>query len=330
MHTHRLISALAAACLALAAAVRADALIMIHQPRSDYVASTSLIDISALTDGDDYGAISDGSLIVTFGTPMMRLTVPDTWNTWNTPPDTETDTPPVLWSEGATSVLMTLSSPQLVFGFEAQPDLSDVETMIATFFDETASPIGAIVRDVSGNGGALLFAASSPIPIASVLFTDAADEGFGIANVRYSSQIFVPMPEPASVVLVAAGLALLLFRSLHHARGLAPGAAMRQNALRHCGTVRGAQRMNLKLIRLLVVSAAVSLGSCVVYEPVPASSQPTLQQRFDRSWAAASGAMSDQGLTITAQDRGSGVIRENAVALRSPPRLKRWGTAAFR
>jgi hypothetical protein len=67
--------------------------------------------------------------------------------------------------------------------------------------------------------------------------------------------------------------------------------------------------MNLKLIRLLVVSAAVSLGSCVVYEPVPASSQPTLQQRFDRSWAAASGAMSDQGLTITAQDRGSGVIR---------------------
>ena len=47
----------------------------------------------------------------------------------------------------------------------------------------------------------------------------------------------------------------------------------------------------------------------MVYEPVPVSSQPTLQQRFDRSWAAAVGAMSDQGLSITAQDRGAGFIR---------------------
>ena len=67
--------------------------------------------------------------------------------------------------------------------------------------------------------------------------------------------------------------------------------------------------MNLKLCRLVMVCALLSLGSCVVYEPVPASSQPTLQQRFDRSWAAAAGAMSDQGLTIVSQDRGAGVIR---------------------
>ena len=64
--------------------------------------------------------------------------------------------------------------------------------------------------------------------------------------------------------------------------------------------------MNLKLCRLVVVFAVLSLGACVVYEPVP---QPTLQQRFDRSWAAATGAMSDQGLTITSQDRGAGVAR---------------------
>ena len=67
--------------------------------------------------------------------------------------------------------------------------------------------------------------------------------------------------------------------------------------------------MNLKLSRLLLVSALLSSGACVVYEPVPVTSQPTLQQRFDRSWAAATGAMSDQGLTITSQDRGAGVIR---------------------
>ena len=67
--------------------------------------------------------------------------------------------------------------------------------------------------------------------------------------------------------------------------------------------------MKLELRRLVLVSALLSLGACVVYEPVPMSSQPTLQQRFDRSWAAATGAMSDQGLTITSQDRGSGVVR---------------------
>ena len=67
--------------------------------------------------------------------------------------------------------------------------------------------------------------------------------------------------------------------------------------------------MNLKLRRLVIVSALLSLGACVVYEPVPVSPQTTLQQRFDRSWSAAAGAMSDQRLTITSQDRATGVIR---------------------
>jgi hypothetical protein len=68
--------------------------------------------------------------------------------------------------------------------------------------------------------------------------------------------------------------------------------------------------MNLKPRQLMVVSAML-LASCVAYVPtyVPVSTQPTVQQRFDRSWAAATAAMSDQGVTITSQDRGAGVIR---------------------
>jgi hypothetical protein len=54
---------------------------------------------------------------------------------------------------------------------------------------------------------------------------------------------------------------------------------------------------------------AFTLGGCVYYEPVPVG--PTTQQRFDRSWSAAMSAMSDQGVTIDAQDRGAGVIRGN-------------------
>lgn len=45
----------------------------------------------------------------------------------------------------------------------------------------------------------------------------------------------------------------------------------------------------------------------MVYEPVAVG--PTTEQRFDRSWSAALGAMSDQGVTIETQDRGAGVIR---------------------
>jgi hypothetical protein len=56
----------------------------------------------------------------------------------------------------------------------------------------------------------------------------------------------------------------------------------------------------------LAVGAAL-LGGCVVYEPVPAGySQPA---SFDRSWNAAVGAMREQGVTITQEDRGAGIVR---------------------
>ena len=60
--------------------------------------------------------------------------------------------------------------------------------------------------------------------------------------------------------------------------------------------------MNLKLCRVMVLFGLLSLGACVAYAPYPVSPQ----QRFDQSWAAAAGAMSDQGVTITSQNRGAG------------------------
>jgi hypothetical protein len=73
------------------------------------------------------------------------------------------------------------------------------------------------------------------------------------------------------------------------------------------GANPGAQRMNLKLFlsRLTVLFAILALASCVVYEPMPYG----MPSRFDQSWAAASGAIVDAGLTITTQDRNTGVIR---------------------
>ena len=62
--------------------------------------------------------------------------------------------------------------------------------------------------------------------------------------------------------------------------------------------------MNRALGRLLILAAALSLAACVTYEPLP-----NAEQRFDRSWTAAAGAIYDNGLTITTQDRTAGVIR---------------------
>ena len=59
----------------------------------------------------------------------------------------------------------------------------------------------------------------------------------------------------------------------------------------------------------LLLAAAFLLNGCYYPQPVPvAMPGPTLGERFDRSWNAAAGAMADQGVTITSQDRGAGVI----------------------
>ena len=62
--------------------------------------------------------------------------------------------------------------------------------------------------------------------------------------------------------------------------------------------------MNLKSFRLakrlgfLALSGCMSIRRAPPYAPAPMYPQPTTQQRFDRSWSAAAGALSDQGLTI--------------------------------
>jgi hypothetical protein len=66
--------------------------------------------------------------------------------------------------------------------------------------------------------------------------------------------------------------------------------------------------MNFRRYFLLYFAAAIALGGCVVYPATVVAPQETTAQRFDRSWSAALGAMSDQGLTIMSQDYGAGLI----------------------
>jgi hypothetical protein len=234
-------------CLASATFLRADSLacnpkvtngffVCFVQAGGAYTATTTLIDVSGTTDGTAYSSlpVPPGSgLKVSFNSGMVRQTVPGSWGTWNCPPATEAScgdmlTPansPVFWSNGATTITMTLSMAEGTFGFEAQPDLSDVEKMTATFFDAAGNKVGSISGNVSGNGGALLFAASSNDPFKTVTLTDSGPVpmctgstcsaggcpagavcDFAIANLRYNSAS-IPEPPPALLVgIVLAGI----------------------------------------------------------------------------------------------------------------------------
>jgi len=62
-----------------------------------------------------------------------------------------------------------------------------------------------------------------------------------------------------------------------------------------------------RLARAAGFAAALTLSGCAYYGyPVPVSTSAPAS--FDRSFAAASGAMRDQGLAISVEDRGSGTI----------------------
>ena len=57
--------------------------------------------------------------------------------------------------------------------------------------------------------------------------------------------------------------------------------------------------------------AAALLAGCAYYvtEPRYVSGLPPPAASFDRSWSAAVGAFGDQGVPITSEDRGAGVVR---------------------
>ena len=68
--------------------------------------------------------------------------------------------------------------------------------------------------------------------------------------------------------------------------------------------------MKTSLVRIalgLLVTATVA--GCVVYDPYyNPYPQVSPQEAFDRYWGAALGAMRDQGMQITAENRAAGVI----------------------
>jgi hypothetical protein len=169
----------------------------ISQPNASYVASTTLLPITA-DDFDLVSSLSAGGLTATFDTDLVALTTPGTWSSWGSPPNVESSTPRVLWTNGLTSLTVTFNQPVVTFGLEAQPNTSVVSSILASFY-QGASLIGEIPLDVDGNAGARLFAAASTTPFDKIVFSSTDD--FAIAQIRAS------VPEPSSLVMLALGAA---------------------------------------------------------------------------------------------------------------------------
>jgi len=88
------------------------------------------------------------------------------------------------------------------------------------------------------------------------------------------------------------------------------------------------------MMRLFVAAgcgAVFSLTACTYYAvPAPVGYQTSTPASFDRSFAAATDALRDQGLTITKQDRANGIVVGTAGSATVTANVKQQGDGSVR
>jgi hypothetical protein len=163
------------------------ATIDIPRPDADYLSATTKIDIASLPEFSIHTSVTDGVQTVSFSTPMERRQVPDSWATWSSPPESESATPPVLFTLFQNSLTLELARPASIFGFELEPNAFAEFSFTADFFSG-AELVGSITRTVAGDAGAQLFAAQSDGPPIDRIAVSTVEDpgGFAIAQIRYS------------------------------------------------------------------------------------------------------------------------------------------------
>ena len=156
----------------------------IMQPVGSYLTSTGKCNFGTMEFSTSNMCLnSDGSLAATLDPTVSVRRVPGSWFSWSLPPDSESPTPVVGWTQGATTETVTLTSNASIAGLEAEPDPTGVFSMTASFQDASGMEVARVVRDVDGNAGARLFAVSCTNPvIAKVVVSMGGD--FAIAQIR--------------------------------------------------------------------------------------------------------------------------------------------------
>jgi hypothetical protein len=159
------------------------------------------------SDGTLIAGGSAGGETVLYSSDLVEYTVPTSWVAWGTPPAVETSTPRVGFTNGISSLSISLITPAKTFGFELGPDKQTSEDTIAAFYSGSTL-VGTIDRFPDGNGGALLYAASTTTnPFTSVVITNLEGDDFAVAQERFA----LAVPEPAPLLLLIPAFAGFAF-----------------------------------------------------------------------------------------------------------------------
>ncbi len=164
-----------------------------------YTSITCAIDLSSIPDYTVLTSLTGCGATLNFSPAVEKRTVPASWfSHWGEPPDVEANNVPVLWSNFAESVTMTISNAgRRTVGFEAQPNQYNTQTMTAVFKDVGGATLGTISKPVTTtvpgdtDGSAALFAARTKgtPKIKSVTVSSGPAElpGFAMGALRVSS-----------------------------------------------------------------------------------------------------------------------------------------------
>ena len=135
------------------------------------------------------------------GTPENQKNFP--WGSWSGPSDTESATPRVL-SNKSNALLLLLSQPVDIFGFELEPD-ENTETFTAQFFNGSDLVGTIVIPNIVASFGARLFALNGNGQMFDRVVVSNPGDEFAIAQLRYgfNSQVDPPttVPEPQSAIL---------------------------------------------------------------------------------------------------------------------------------
>lgn len=159
------------------------------RPRDKYVNNSCLVDLSGIADFTVVDTITDDTygVTVTVTPAAEKRSVPSSWATWGSPPDTETATPHLLYATG-TTLTLSFSEKVKVGGVEIEPDPFAVHSFTVDFYegaDGTGKKRASITRDdVSGEAGAKLFGAKVPRKFSSLVITSNDGVGFAVAQIR--------------------------------------------------------------------------------------------------------------------------------------------------